>query len=532
VAVALPVGHAPLRRSFWICVLLCDALILLFLPKVTLLAAACAAVALLYALRHRPEWPLAFLLLGWPLLGTTRLGPAGEFAYLYGTRILLLAGLLWAWRARPGGARGAAPAGGAGAANDGDRAARARGLLGILVSRPQSWIAAGLCLVLWAGLAVSPAPYYGSMKLKSFLLAAIVAYAAGAGLGALWARDRRQIDRFLRAALVLGGCVVLAGVLVMAGVEIPLLRGEIGPQSGPRALRMGWLGTNLIWLARVLALWIVLLFWAMRRRLVHPVWVLVGTAVGLMLMLRTGSRGPLIALMAGPAALLFLPDRAAEIAGGTASAATAAVRRTSSRLGFSRRLLGWGLAALLAAAILILLLPAETQSALLAAVARGPVGELLRGAGWGQEVLGASVGQRDPSSNFRLYLAERSLALLRAGLPWGHGTGAFPAVLFGRDMRLYPHNLFAELLFENGLPGFLLLMLFILLTYRAARRLARRWEDARWLWLLFVMALLNAQVSGDLPANEWIWLWGGVLAGWAGSVCGGPDPRAAAAPAC
>ncbi len=493
-----PHGTAAWRHGFWICVVLLDALILTFLPQAVELAAVVVGLAALYLLRRRPEWPLAFLLLGWPLLGTTRLGETGEFAVQYGVRALLWIGVIWAWSEH---GRVCSEHRNARREHGVARSPRAGwwserpGALGVLITRPQTWITLGMVAVLWAGLAMTPAPHYGTMKLKSFLLTAVVAYGAGVVLGPLWAAGHHHVDRFLRAGLILGGLVALAGVLVMAGASHPLLRGEIGPQTGPEALRMGWLGTNLIWLSRVLALWIVLLFWAMRRGLIRPAWVIALTAVGLLLMLRTGSRGPLAALIASPLALLFLPGR---------------LVRSPTPL---RRFLGWAFAGLAAAAVLILLLPADTQSALVSAVARGPVGEVLRSTGWGQEVLGASAGGRDPSSNFRVYLAGRSLDLLREGLPWGHGTGAFPAELFARDFRLYPHNVFAETLFENGVPGFLLLLFFILLTYRAAWRLAPRWEAARWLWLLFAMALLNAQVSGDLPANEWLWLWGGLLAG-------------------
>jgi len=124
---------------------------------------------------------------------------------------------------------------------------------------------------------------------------------------------------------------------------------------------------------------------------------------------------------------------------------------------------------------------------------------------------GGQLAAADPSANFRLQIAQGGLEQMREGLPWGHGTGAFSTVLFGRDFRIYPHNAFVEVLFENGLPGLLLLLLFILLSWRGAIRLSRHTPAARWLWVLLMMALINAQVSGDLPANELIWFWGGMI---------------------
>ena len=118
---------------------------------------------------------------------------------------------------------------------------------------------------------------------------------------------------------------------------------------------------------------------------------------------------------------------------------------------------------------------------------------------------------QDPSSVFRTQLARSSLDALLLALPWGTGTGGFSTAVFLRDFRIYPHNLEVEVLFENGLPGLLLLLLFLLLTWKCAIRLSRQVSEGRWLWVLFVMALLNAQVSGDLPLNEGIWFWGGMI---------------------
>jgi O-antigen ligase len=132
---------------------------------------------------------------------------------------------------------------------------------------------------------------------------------------------------------------------------------------------------------------------------------------------------------------------------------------------------------------------------------------------------GASGGfLQDPSVAFRTEMIRRGWTALVDGLPWGWGTGAFPAVLFLRDFRLYPHNLEAELALELGLPGLALLLGFLLVTLAHARFLARAGGPGRWLMVLAAMALLNAQVSGDISGNGELWFWAGMIGGLARAV--------------
>jgi O-antigen ligase len=206
-------------------------------------------------------------------------------------------------------------------------------------------------------------------------------------------------------------------------------------------------------------------------------------------MLRTGSRGPLAALLLSPLALLFLP--------GAPSAARRGTIRRVARLVLP--------AVLLLIVLLLIVLPGTERERLAATLLRVPLGEA------------GDAGERllqDPSVAFRLEMARRSLGALADGLPWGWGTGAFPAVLFLRDFRLYPHNLEAELLIEQGLPGLLLLLVLLLVTLARARSLARTSTAGHWLLLLAFMALLNAQVSGDVTGNGELWFWSGMIGGF------------------
>jgi O-antigen ligase len=94
----------------------------------------------------------------------------------------------------------------------------------------------------------------------------------------------------------------------------------------------------------------------------------------------------------------------------------------------------------------------------------------------------------------------------------GIGTGGFSHLLRMGDERAYPHNIFAEVVIENGIPGILALL--GLIGFAIARGFSHR-TDPRTLFafLAFLFALWNAQFSGDIIGNEWIWLFAGILAG-------------------
>ena len=117
-------------------------------------------------------------------------------------------------------------------------------------------------------------------------------------------------------------------------------------------------------------------------------------------------------------------------------------------------------------------------------------------------------------------VAKRTLAEIGF---FGAGTGGFAALARVGDIRYYPHNIFLEVGLENGIPGLAVLFGFFAATLMAARRaLARACDDdgrtrLRLALALFVFQLVNAQFSGDITANEWIWLWSGVILAFARS---------------
>ncbi len=467
-------AHALPARAFWIPILLADLVLLALLPFVGWLALVLALGALAAAAVARVERLLAFLIVGPSLLGLIPFQAEGAGIIFYALRVLVATGLLVIWRR--------AGVGWPAALGPVLRDRRTLALLAFV-----AWV--------WVGLLWTRAPEYGHSKAMGFTLVAPFVF-LGAAL--LWPdRDgERVLDRLIGAGLWVGLLVAAVGVAAALGLDLGSLLGEATDDVMPASPRLGWLGTSPIWLARALSLWLILALWAVaRRRLPAALAVAIGV-IAVTLMGLTGSRGPLIALLVCPLGLLLLPRGPAR--------------------GHAVRGRLVPLLAAVAAGLLLVLVAAspEQRGRLGAAVLRVPQSSVLASAGaegGGAAELSSLIGS-DTSTGLRRSLIERARETLVAALPWGLGTGGFAVAFTGEDFRLYPHNVIAEVLVENGLPGALLVLLFLVWVWRGARRLARRGSaSARWAWVLFCLALLNAQVSGDLPFNEGIWFWGGLL---------------------
>ncbi len=465
-----------LTLQFWVCMLAADVVLLLSLSKITLLATYLAGAVLLAGLVLNVEWTLALVFLGVPFLAPLQLrGDGATWALMAGRGLFALAAWIALRRSGCSVARAIA------------RALANPAMIAVLL----------LTLLIWVNLARSMAPEYGTGKLKSFVVANVFLFAAPLVLWPQWAQPR-ALDRFLRAAVVIGAAFAAVGAGAALGVG-----GALGIAGADRAApavgaRLAWLGADPIWTARLLAIWLVVLVWAGARRTIRPLLAVLLAAGGLVLILRTGSRGPLVALLLSPAALLVMPR-------------PAGARRLGTLVAGLRIAIP---AVLLVAAALSLILPASARTTLLAAVLRGPLGARAADGAGGAVVWDA--GERllqDPSVVFRLEMVRRSLAALADALPWGAGTGSFPALLFLRDFRLYPHNAEVELLIEQGIGGLLLFAVLLGFAFVCLRHLVRRDASLYALGALLAMAFLNAQVSGDITGNSEIWFWAGMAAG-------------------
>ena len=103
----------------------------------------------------------------------------------------------------------------------------------------------------------------------------------------------------------------------------------------------------------------------------------------------------------------------------------------------------------------------------------------------------------------------------------GNGTGAFAVDRGGQDIRYYPHNIFLELLYEQGLIGGAILslfLLFILIKWIKASRFINLYEmdigtfqTVHLAGLLFLFMFTQAMKSGDINDNRLMFFCAGLV---------------------
>jgi hypothetical protein len=108
--------------------------------------------------------------------------------------------------------------------------------------------------------------------------------------------------------------------------------------------------------------------------------------------------------------------------------------------------------------------------------------------------------------DFNIYsLTERlehirlSSELIRSNA-FGYGFGSYGLLSLGIDERAYPHNVFIEVFLELGVVGLIAFVLLIVYGFTTRQK-----ENI--FFFLFLMSLLNAQFSGDLASNGYIFLY-------------------------
>jgi O-antigen ligase len=96
---------------------------------------------------------------------------------------------------------------------------------------------------------------------------------------------------------------------------------------------------------------------------------------------------------------------------------------------------------------------------------------------------------------------------------FGIGAGGWGMVWNKQDYRDFPHNIFLEILCEEGLVGGLLFSLFFFGTMRLVWKVMRHpLTTARgktltiWAIGILTFAGLDAQLSGDIQTNDYIWM--------------------------
>ena len=86
----------------------------------------------------------------------------------------------------------------------------------------------------------------------------------------------------------------------------------------------------------------------------------------------------------------------------------------------------------------------------------------------------------------------------------GHGIGEYEKFFYGTSTgeRYYPHNIFLELIVENGLMATVLIVVVFGYIYKSSGSPLK---------YLFLFSFINAQFSGDILLNESLLFYGGAL---------------------
>jgi len=103
----------------------------------------------------------------------------------------------------------------------------------------------------------------------------------------------------------------------------------------------------------------------------------------------------------------------------------------------------------------------------------------------------------------------------------GHGTGAYGVDRGAGDIRYFPHNIFMELLYEQGLVGVVIISLFLWLIFKRWRQASRFvhlygldieiFEVVHIVGLLFLFNFIQAMKGADLNDNRFMFFFAGLM---------------------
>ena len=127
----------------------------------------------------------------------------------------------------------------------------------------------------------------------------------------------------------------------------------------------------------------------------------------------------------------------------------------------------------------------------------------------------------DENVAIRLIYFPSSIIHFSKNLLVGVGTGGYEAEAFlieRSSFRKYPHNIILEIIAEMGLFGLSLFVYFIFLVYKISKNLFHlTYKNPKyrpifaWSFCIFTFSLLNSFVSGDLVTNVLVWFSSGYL---------------------
>jgi len=449
-------------RVWWGLVLVLDAFLLVFLPYIGWIAAGAGVVAAAIWVVREPHRALGFAALGTPMVSYFGYHAGLDPSVVLVEQIIVLVPLglqlwsqLWQW---PGGT---------------ERMSAETNSLERTSGRPSK-----ATLFFWVGLLAfslgfatmwTPSPVYGHSKFVLFVIR------NGLFLIGAWTLLRPRsphVSTGQRGEAFLRFLVVMSLVFALSALWSLWT-------FGPAKSRLAVMDLNPIWFARyvgvgILAVSSLLAMGRMSR--------LTGAALLLVLIptfYLAGSRGPLLGILT--AGCFFL------LSGQTWNTPA---RRT-----------------------LLIAVPALTVVVLAISIAQGALEQ------W------SPFGSHSASNVARTMMLQVAFDWISRPGWFGLGTGAYSSVIGVGDIRFYPHNILVELWLENGVLGTLAFFGFCWTTAQVWRRSRRddmrlgrvERELVRFAATWFVFSFVNAQFSGDLPANEHLFLSSGALLAWSSS---------------
>lgn len=304
----------------------------------------------------------------------------------------------------------------------------------------------------------SAAQSYGGQKIQLYVADNLVFLVGAVFVGA----GRRHLRLFLvltLAVAVASGLYLIIHLLGGNALQEYSGRYVIGTQEGP--INLGRASATGVLIATYLIL-------SPTRRSAR-LWAAAALPVLLISLIAAGSRGPVVAFVAGFITLLAL---------------------TAVNPRYRRRLAGAGVVLLVAAIVVPLIVPGSA------------IGRAL------STIVGSASGL---SSNGRSSLWAQAYATFGQHPFLGVGTGGFAAL----NPEQYPHNILLEVAVELGAVGLVALLVMI---GGMLARLGSLWRttvgpdrlQAALIIALFTSSLVNACVSGAIQDNRDIWIWGGI----------------------
>lgn len=455
-------GRALPARLFWVPILVLDALLLILLPRAVGVALVVVGLAALAWVVRRAPVSLALAAAGMPLLNPVSVASGDDRTTSIALILLVLlpgAVLMWdrLWDSRRG------------------------PFLRPALGDPASWLVAAIGAWLACGLVWTAGPKYGVFKAQMYLAVNLLLY-AGAAFYLGRGREERGLPGVESGTESLPAAApgfLRAIFWMQVAIGLTALWNSFSQYYVFRDDRLKTLGLNPIWTARHAGLGIVVLLGLhamgrLRAVVSIPALVLLGWVF-----LRTGSRGPLVAL------------------GVTLFYWVLTTPRTRRSPGLTRALWAGVSVAVFGAIVMV------------------------------QRTAGLFAAGRRVSNLVRERLLEVSVDALSGVSLRGLGTGGFPSLFRLPDDRYYPHNILLEVLLEGGLIGMALFLLFLAVVlarwWRWGRRLHAQGESGaagdpalhRTVGAVLLFALINAQFSGDICANEWVWVAAGMVVAWA-----------------